>query len=220
MKVALCLSGQLRTFKHCFPSIKSSILDPYQPDVFFATDPNMYYEASIGKGINQGTLAEAMEMYHPKVVIKVDETHPLLNQIDKNILLPRKVDSTNLDRFLNDLLKRYNVGLFCRLFSEQFNIKYDVVIRARFDTEINQLLPINIEEGIMIPTEQDWLGGINDQLAWGNAEKMFWYFDMIKYIEQYTKNGTPVHPELMLKQHLEQGSVSIARTPINYRIIR
>lgn len=37
MKVALCLSGQSRTFKRCFKSQKKHIIDRLNPDIFIHT---------------------------------------------------------------------------------------------------------------------------------------------------------------------------------------
>lgn len=37
MKIALCISGQMRTFERAYPSIKRHILDPLSPDVFIHT---------------------------------------------------------------------------------------------------------------------------------------------------------------------------------------
>lgn len=37
MKVALCISGQMRTFKSCFNSIDKFILRPFSPDIFIST---------------------------------------------------------------------------------------------------------------------------------------------------------------------------------------
>lgn len=223
MKVALCLSGQLRTFKSCFPAIKASILDPYTPDVYVCTDPNPKYSGSIGDGVSDGTFEEMKELYKPECVVSVDNTwfdSPSTPKIDNNKLLNKKIDSCNLDRFLGDLLKRYHVGFWCKTWANQYNIKYDVVIRARFDLEINGVLPIIQREGITIPVGQDWLDGINDQLAWGDPESMFWYLDMIKHIEEYSDLGIATHPETMLKHHLNVKGIAIDRVPVNYIIKR
>lgn len=38
MKIAICLSGQLRNYKETFPYFKSFIIDDLSPDIFIYTD--------------------------------------------------------------------------------------------------------------------------------------------------------------------------------------
>jgi hypothetical protein len=220
MKVALCLSGQLRTAGKCFPSIKTHILDVYQPEVYIATDPNLNYHSSIGPGKNDVSFEEIKELYKPIVAIKVNDDWPEFKLIDKNFLNSRRVDSCNVDRFISDLAKRYGVGVICKNQAEFENSNYDIIIRARFDIQINEILPIIPNSGITIPAGQDWLGGLNDQLAWGDPQSMFWYLSLLRHIETYTKEGILVHPETMLKHHLDVKTIPVHRVPLNYAIMR
>ena len=71
MKIAICLSGQARMFKHTIDSLKKHVLDLYDCDIFIDTwkfnlhkeDTNSFYRYSDG-----GTLEELFELYNPCVL--------------------------------------------------------------------------------------------------------------------------------------------------------
>jgi len=51
MKIAICLSGHLRTFDKTFRSIKEKLLDVYDCDVFISTWNNLGNFFCYGAGI-------------------------------------------------------------------------------------------------------------------------------------------------------------------------
>jgi len=214
MKVALCLSGQIRTFKECYPNIKRNILDHYNPVVFISTEDGNEYHGSFGKGVNSHSIEEIKELLKPAVInIVNDNTHI---KVDNGKLDSNRVESCNVDRFAKDLSHRSIVSKSCQAYNENF----DIVIRARLDLDIRSILPIVIQNGISIPTGQDWLDGINDQLAWGDPESMFWYMDLINHVLVYVDQGLRTHPEQMLRHHLATKSININRVPVDYGIKR
>ena len=216
MKVALCLTGQLRTAKRCFPSIKRTIIDPYNPTVFFCTEDEKIYHSSLGQGTNDADLSEIVELYKPIIVRKLHSLEKSTFIQPKVASLANIVNSTNTDRFINDLYKKKMAANDLIWLNENF----DVVIRSRFDLQIEDVLPLEIVNGITVPEGQDWLSGLNDQLAWGDIGNMVWYMSLFDFVVDYNKSGVPVHPETMLRHHLNVRNISIFRTSLNYSIAR
>ena len=94
----------------------------------------------------------------------------------------------------NSLKRRYEI---------QNKIKFDKVIRIRFDSNFEDKI-LNLEtltEDLCIPNDGDWCGGINDQFAVGSSKDMDIYCDMYNSFSMV--KHIPYHPESMLREYLK-----------------
>lgn len=100
------------------------------------------------------------------------------------------------------------------LYSKATGTTYDRVIRARFDTRLQKPIDYNIEDGIHIPNEMDFLG-INDQFAYGDQGSMLYYSDLVLSINDAIifrcAENILLNPEILLKSHLSKSSIKIHR---------
>ena len=78
--------------------------------------------------------------------------------------------------------------------------KKQVLIKA-FDTELNKIIWVPIDDYYMIPNDGDWCGGINDQFAVGSSKDMDIYCDMYNSFSMV--KHIPYHPESMLREYLK-----------------
>ena len=104
---------------------------------------------------------------------------------------------------VNDLKTKYE---------NENNFKYDIVVKARFDIEI--LEPINLKQRdntIHIPIGWDHRGGYNDIFAYADSKSMDYYCSLFDYMIPYLESGTWLHPETLLKTHLDASDISIMR---------
>jgi hypothetical protein len=135
MKVALLLTGQLRTHELCKHSIKNCIIDRYDTDVFMSIDRSNVFQNEWRNSRNDSEdsqILEAVSWYQPKGYVVTD--HP---------------DHSVADG-LNDRLSPFVHLWITRLLFAQYAIvkkaysllkdhvsstgtKYDMVIRLRFD---------------------------------------------------------------------------------------
>lgn len=203
MKVALCLSGQLRTFKECFPSIQKSILEPWTPDVFFSTEIE-----------SLDSLNKAQELYKPKAW-EAWSKETILSKFDVELLESRKVEGTHVPNFICGRKRIEKAHLLAKEHGT-----YDLFIRCRFDLQMYQPLVYDGLEGITIPEGYDYRQGIQDQLAWGDQKSMDVYCDLINRVEDYAREGFEIHPEGVLRMHLERYAVQINRTNFPFGIQR
>lgn len=110
---------------------------------------------------------------------------------------------------------------------EEYQFKYDIVIKYRSDIISSTILPIiavNFIESnsIYIPNGYDWdfydQQGINDHIAYGSFESMKIYSNVFDNVELYCgdihKHG--YHPESLLLYHLQQYKLSIHRFQYEY----
>jgi len=131
MKVALLLTGQLRTYRLCKHIIKNCIVDRYDTDVFMSIDvPNNYQNESRGRNedTSENDILDAISWFQPvKYVVTRELDYSMADAVyDK----------------LSDFVTRWRLRL---LFVQYANVKkayellkqhgtnYDLVIRLRFD---------------------------------------------------------------------------------------
>jgi hypothetical protein len=207
MKVALILSGKFRDGKECFDYLQSNLLEKYDVDVFI----NYWYDSEYDVDT---TMQELIELYKPKAInfqkvpnelypiLDIANTYPKHTEVNINSLF----SMWGGVKFANQLKTDYE---------NRFGFKYDSVIRTRFDIKI--LEPFELkqrENSIHIPIGWDHRGGYNDLFAYGDSISMDYYCSAFDYLLSYTETLGVVHPESLLKQHLDLSTISIFRVPI------
>ena len=231
MKVALCLSGQIRNWKKCFDSIEKQILEKYNCDVFIHTWNTIGNPVPHHYDINFKHNLELIDMdilkkYHPKK-IKID--------FPNYELFKNKIPNS---RFYNTLMMWYSVYNSNKLKCEyeyENNLIYDVNIRCRFDTlfenfEINEVK----ENTIYLPPNENINNPFtdlmkktlkeigpsympNDQFSYGDLNSMNYYCKVHKILENNIYEYIH-HPEGILTEHLWKKNISDTNVEINNNI--
>jgi hypothetical protein len=157
VKLALCFSGDTRTYNKCFDSIKNNLLDKFECDVFIST-----YDT------NYETKNNILNLYKPKsyifhnrdIISNTVSTHIRnLKPIKENIIGIHNLSFENIkninkieDCFFNydkyeknfvynklsvDALCQffgiYDVSILCSKYMTHHNITYDYILRIRLD---------------------------------------------------------------------------------------
>lgn len=104
------------------------------------------------------------------------------------------------------------------LLTKKSNKKYDIVIRARSDTNYSDF-DIELFDGLIIPkgsvvwTGEPQIIGINDVFAYGPPKYMDYYCALYHYLRSYIISGVPIIPaEGLLTYHLKKRSIVLKRT--------
>jgi hypothetical protein len=186
MKIALCFSGEARSFKQGYEYYKRNLLDRYEIDVYIHS---WSFE-------NQN---ELLELYSPKAYI-FDNKPEIVGYNDR---YPRTPEPQN----------RPPWNAFCMFYSMyrssvMIRDKYDWVIKSRTDYALNT--QINFEEldnsKLYIPNcrmvpERDFG---NDQFAFSSQDNMLKYMSTYKYIDEYYDDGTVYIGENMVQANLRK----------------
>lgn len=195
MKVAICFSGQVRTFEKCFPSY-SRILDRYDCDLFAASTPN-----------------EVLPNYPFKRLVMTED----VSLDEKNYGNRKRPEIT-----MQNVLRQFRFIEICDDLRVQEGVEYDFVIRTRFDNLLLRDIPDLHDcdrEAIHIPREHDW-GGINDRFAFGGDRAMRVYCDKNSRIDDFMIQGGVFHPETILLWVLRSRGLSITRIWECTRLLR
>ena len=103
--------------------------------------------------------------------------------------------------------------------------QYDIFIYCRpdvcFDNRIYlpSLVQGLAENDILVPTNGHWRDGLNDQVCFG-GRKMQVYLNLYQDVIQYVNGGVWMHPETLLKHHLEHHGVRVGQYPLQSFIFR
>lgn len=217
MKIALCISGYLRSFEQTFPSLQKHFLNFYpQTDIFIHTWNT--YELKNSLILNENLINN---LFKPKnIIIEQEKILPTIKEMDEKNYCNIRVVQSVLSMFYkikaaNDLKIAYE---------NQNNFKYDYVIRFRSDLDLKEniiLENLNLQQ-INIPKLGDFQG-INDQFAISNSDNMNTYCSIYDKLGYYLQNGPyylSMAPEMLLKYHLIKNKIHLNRFALDYDILR
>ncbi|HEY3783180.1 MAG TPA: hypothetical protein VGL56_19040 [Fimbriimonadaceae bacterium] len=196
MRVALCLSGMVRTLAKTYPSLKQCLIDPYKPDVFIHTYDKM--------GIRDLPVSSPWltSLLRTKAIMiqSLDDWTPKFRQERDRLysypgpVWPLNVAPESRWKLANILAQAWHVNQCDLMRREQERkeaFKYDLVIRARMDnlfstipaplgSQVHRAYP---EKTVYFPDHSGY-GGICDQYAMGDSNSMSVYADYHLHIEQ------------------------------------
>lgn len=206
MKIAICFSGQIRTFEKCWPTY-AALLDKYDCDLFAATPPNEILKNYPFKEV----------LIHPDQIMP-DHWYNLNNH-------PKSPGQPMLSQFFFiELANKVRLK-----YQEENNIQYDFVFRTRFDNKIIGELP-DLENcdpsQIYIPSGNDnpecWPeSGISDRFAFGGNHPLNIYSNKIQEIDEYMSNIENWYfAEIILKWVLTKYQIKINRFPNIIKVLR
>lgn len=227
MKIALCLSGQMRTYKMCYNNLKKHILEPFNPDVFIHTWSKTGIVTkvkllSIFQGNQQVTEKELQKMYSPKNMVIEDFHNSYLEEIEgvryPEILTKYVPPPGRASLPMYYKIKKCN-DLKCEEENKN-NFKYDLVIRLRPDLNILEPLPGEVLDNSHIL----WHSGkyidtgfmLSDRFAVSNSQNMDYYSSVFDKLNEYWQDplgndGWKTYriAERLIKQHMDFSDIEV-----------
>ncbi len=200
MKVAVCISGQMRSFEKCYSNIYENIIKPNNADVFIHTwydennlriegvDPkrhNIYYE--------KGDDVKVIDLYKPKsylIETPIYFRNPNIKIPEKYIERIKTMRQNNIkDESIHHSYSMFYSIFKCNQIKEEYsyknNIYYDCVIKIRFDIRPTEpLLCLNYDMNYIYYAEinqPDEL--ISDWINMGSTEIMNIYSSTFLHLE-------------------------------------
>lgn len=206
MRACVLLSGQIRNNKDVYMSIKNNLIDVYNADVFISTwTPTSKDDSTIDELIsNYNPVAIEVESYD------LDFYKTIKQAVSTNYIL---TPETNIVSVFSMYYKILKANLLKEVYEKINGFTYDIVIRTRFDLSIDSPLNYIIpdENLLYIPKGWDWRCGYNDVFAIGNSKSMNYYSNTFNNLIQILNYGHILHPESLLKVHLDMGGLQIIR---------
>lgn len=222
-KVALCISGHLRTFESNFKSVKEHILDRFDCDVFIHTWDVLglsYRPGDSNLHITETRLVvdKLQKLYQPKkLVVEKTKQFPVTP-----IMHQRSREHRDIPGILSMFYKVEECNKLRKEYETEQNINYDFVIRFRGDLWMEEPFPIDARttsNHLYLPIYGNF-GGACDQLAFGSPQMIDKYCSLYSNIERCLRSGATLNPEKLLLFHLEMHNTPIVKVSVRYVIRR
>jgi hypothetical protein len=195
MKIAVCITGEIRTWNQVKDNIIQNILKD-NADVFFVCDEDL----SISN-IDHEITKELQSFY--------DES-------DLEFFNSKKSPETSVENCINMFYKIMKCNELKKQHENKHNFKYDIVVRLRTDSPFrNSLIFSEDKDKIFIPNNCDW-GGVCDQFAYGSSDLMDKFCHTFLNIKKYLEEGCRFHPETLLDYHCKKLGLNIIRQDVGF----
>jgi hypothetical protein len=209
MKIALCLSGQIRSFPLVKQSLIENILENNDVDIFchswYKYDNSKYqnfwnYDPTDFGGYSMDDIIDVLNTLKPKS-FRFD--HPSIDVPTRSMFY--SIRESNRMKVDYELLN---------------NFKYDVCIRARYDLKYNQRISFDISNGgINLINRSGGCGGLNDWFAYGSSELMDIYSNIFDEYDQ-TERINQMCPEGIISEHLSHHNIGNNSIPRTFDLVR
>jgi hypothetical protein len=241
MKTAICFSGRLCYLNH-FENHYSKVIEPYKADVFIDTWMPMTQASAVWSpsaddmekirlfgqmpDIESVEIQSFINSYRPKLLnMEFFDLMPLTHQI-RSVLPPSTKTSighesphTKKENVLFMWYKIWKCNQLRKLYEQINRIRYDVVIRMRFDSTFDEVPVIDPKrKTVYIPSGGDYEGGVCDQFAIADSVTMDIYCELWNEIYRYSTAGIGIHPESLLRKHLDVNRLDVARFPAGLKL--
>ena len=219
MKVAICMSGLVRTFKSCYQSYLDNIINLYDCDLFAFVS-------------NDANIADMdLIKWNEKVVIDPD---PVLDEKDYFQIKDRRTKFYSIQGWLQQLWKIQKCHDLMLNYQINHNIRYDLVIRCRPDLLITRKIddlttldtrfiytpiwPPNFDKIVPKCYEDDYVydyigncSNLPDQIAIGNVPLMSIYAQRYENLYNIVHSGPSwsLCAERSLTKHLQYYNVPV-----------
>lgn len=207
-KLALCLSGQPRSYFDAYQYVKKNLLDHFNVDVFVHSWRNS------SKLVQLKTFEEINSIYSP-IFLLFD--NPLGDTINSDLSVP---NASHPAHFCTSMFYSIHRSDHLRTVSEiSSNKKYDFVIRSRFDLALNTVIDFyKLEKGkVYISKDTDGPNPLlNDQFAIADPETMNIYSSTYLFLRYHHSKGTPLCGHSMLESQLKMFDIPVERIDINH----
>lgn len=239
-RIAVCISGHLRTFERAYPTFMNNIIGQYRDnvDVFVHTWHTLgaqgsknNSDSSIAHIKTSSKMPQIRTVIDPKM-IEV-EGYDVYNSLLAQMNVQAKLSEADKDglhhrNFLHygSLLYSSNrVRQILEKYEKDSNITYDMVIRLRADLEFPQRIELKnyLDGKLHVPnTGQCYDAAVNDQFAIGSSKDIKIYLGLFEDIIRYMNNREcySCRPEIFLKHHLRKNGVVIVEDYLPHYILR
>lgn len=228
MKIALCISGQMRTFEECYPKLKENIINVLKPDIFIHAWSNAGISTKTNKENNKRFTDKIVtydilnKLYKPKKCI-IEKFKPHYTDELKNIKVPEILKIKEPRHYKGTLpmfYKIYECNNLKKKWEQKNNFLYDIVIRFRPDLIIKEKIPNKIFNHPHIIWFSDYKintsSQVSDKFAISDSINMNYYSSVWKYLPKYWKNplgnGQQKNHrvgERLLKYHLKRQNLTL-----------
>jgi hypothetical protein len=207
MRLALCLSGQPRSYFEAQKYIKKNLLDKYNVDVFI-------HSWRIPGALEQIRLSEQINFIYEPLYNISDFTLPADTNSDMFVH-----NSSHPANFCTSMFYSiYRANEFRIRHEMQNSMKYDFIIRSRFDFALNKVIDFStLKKGtVYVSKDVDGDSLLNDQFAIADSDTMNQYASTFLNLRNHYNRGVSLCGHAMLEANLKLFNTPVERIDLNH----
>jgi hypothetical protein len=229
MKVAVCISGQLRTYEECYANLIKNILAPLNADVFMQVWDTVgaSHKEKIAN-LDQVDEKKLIAMYNPKKLVIEKQPEGASDELyGKKV--PQTLKETEPLHYKSALSMYYQIKMCNDLavnYAAENGFKYDIIMRVRPDTMFLEQVPQKYLQKVIdnstllyfVDYAINTKYAVCDKFAFGGTEGMSSYASVWDKIEEHWEKPFGNNPpfthkvgERLLKFHVDNEEELIAR---------
>ena len=188
MNIAICISGNKRTFDKLKQNIENNLIN--DSNIIFAV-----LDEQVDLDIDRALYFQEQKLF--------------TDYIDK--FNNQKRPETPVNNVLQMFYRIYKCGQLKKEYENEKNIKFDIVVRLRPDLEFLNKVDFKFlnDNEIAIPSEYNF-GGICDQFFYSNSKTYDKISELYLNISNYIDEGCAFHPETLLLHHCHKHDIKPA----------
>ena len=216
-KVAICISGQFRSFDKCLPSIFTNL-------ILTNSNYELKFFTSFAKEENK-LISIPSDFFNISTVIKIEEDSVLPDLTYQKLKYKYKdfkLDSETDPKLIYHQLKQFqSVFNLVKEYEKNNNMMFDYVVRLRPDLEIKSVFNWKLSDNEILTPLHDTFGGYNDRFAVGPRNLMEVYLNRIVYwMSENDEEFYTTQNEVNLKNYLDDQNILVRKIPIDLEYIR
>ena len=239
-KIAMCISGYLRTFKDCWPSIKKNIIDGNDIDIFIHTYDKLGNSSGWRHPIDlsQDIDMEFIESIPNVKAIAIQKWEDIKYQFEKFRIYQPHISNINVIGTI--FYKIYMCNELRKEYEKENNIKYDLIIRMRGDQIFERKISLDFPEDKILINSYPWgdedyihhfvgddcgqpgcrneIEWINDRFAVGTPEKIDYLSDLYNHFHELIENEQYVELEHILYKHLNKVNTQFEKRNLRFYV--
>jgi hypothetical protein len=216
-KVAVCISGQFRSFDKCLPSIFTNL-------ILTNSNYELKFFTSFAKEENK-LISIPSDFFNISTVIKIEEDSVLPDLTYQKLKYKYKdfkLDSETDPKLIYHQLKQFqSVFNLVKEYEKNNNMMFDYVVRLRPDLEIKSVFNWKLSDNEILTPLHDTFEGYNDRFAVGPRNLMEVYLNRIVYwMSENDEEFYTTQNEVNLKNYLDDQNILVRKIPIDLEYIR
>jgi hypothetical protein len=215
--VAVCISGQFRSFDKCLPSIFSNL-------IMTNSNYELKFFTSFAKEKNK-PISIPTDFFEISSVIKIEEDSFLPDlsfQKSKYKYQDYQLDSNNDPNLIYYQLKQFqSVFNLVKEYEKNNNMTFDYVMRLRPDLEFKSVFNWKLLGECILTPSEDRFKGYNDRFAIGPRNSMEVYMNRLEYwMSENDDVNFTTQNEVNLKHYLDNHNILVNEISIDLQYIR
>lgn len=222
--VALCISGQMRTYKKCYGYLRENIIEPLNPDIFIDTWKKP------GGTTKAGGITSDQTPVTEKTLRRLYSPESFKIEPFKNEYFTEK-DGVSVPTRLQEHTKHWkgNIPMFYKMkgcnnmksdYEEENGFTYDLVLKIRPDLVVREEIPKEVLRNPNILWHSECMINdgvqVSDKFAISSSENMDYYTSVWENLNEYWENPLGDGEwkdvrvgERLMRHHMAQSSIEV-----------